>query len=348
MKMKFLYLFSALIVVLTAMPATADTLVVLNKAEATASLIDLKTGKVAATIPTGEGPHEAAASGDGRYVLATNYGTAQAPGGTLTLIDVQAMRAIKTIDLGEYKKPHGVRWMKDGKRAIVTAEANKALLIIDALEGTVQRAIPTEQEISHMVVSTPDEKLAFVANIASGTVTVIDLPGGKLVQQIVTGKGAEGIDMTPDGKQVWITNRAEDTVCVIDPKSLSVSSTLPSKSFPIRARATPDGRHVLVSNARSGDIAVFETASKKEIRRIKIPLEAADTEGRLFSSQFGNSSVPIGIVIHPNGKEAYVANANADAISVLDLESWSIKGKLKAGKEPDGMAYSSVKLSPSP
>ena len=344
--MKFLFPLSVLIIVLLSTPAIADTLVVLNKAEATASLIDIETGRVAATVPTGQGPHEAATSGDGRYVLATNYGTAQAPGRSLTLIDVQSMSAIKTIDLGEYGKPHGVRWMKDGKRAIVTAEANKVLLVIDVFEGKVKSAIPTEQEVSHMVVATPDEKFAFVANITSGTVTVIDLAGGKLVQQIATGKGAEGIDITPDGEQVWITNRAEDTVCVIDPKTLSIISTLPSKSFPIRARATPNGKHVLVSNARSGDIAVFETAGKKEIRRIKTPLEAADTEGRLFSSQFGNSSVPIGIVIHPDGKKAYVANANADAISVLDLESWTITGKLKAGKEPDGMAYSPVKLNP--
>jgi YVTN family beta-propeller protein len=343
--MKFpFYGLSVLSVLIFCSSGFADTLVVLNKAEATASLIDLKTGTVAATVQTGQGPHEAAASYDGKYVLATNYGTAEAPGQTLTLIDVAAKQAIKTIDVGPYKRPHGVRWMKDGKRALVTAETNQALLVIDVFEGTVKSAIPTGQQVSHMVVTTPDEKFAFVANIGSGTVTVIDLNGGKLVQKIKTGKGAEGIDITPDGKQVWITNRSADTICVIDAKALSVSATLPSKSFPIRARSTPDGKYVLVSNASSGDIAVFDTVAQKEIRRIKIPLEASETEGRLFNSQFGNSSVPIGIVIHPNGKHAYVANANADAISVIDLEKWTVKGKLKAGKEPDGMAYSSVQL----
>jgi hypothetical protein len=40
----------------------ADTLVVLNKAETTASLIDLSSGEVRATLPTGSGPHEAAVS----------------------------------------------------------------------------------------------------------------------------------------------------------------------------------------------------------------------------------------------------------------------------------------------
>jgi YVTN family beta-propeller protein len=56
--------------------------------------------------------------------------------------------------------------------------------------------------------------------------------------------------------------------------------------------------------------------------------------------QWGDSSAPIGIVIRPDGKQAYVANANADAIAVVDLEAWKVTGTLKAGKEPDGMAFS--------
>ena len=46
-----------------------DTLVVANKAEATASLIDVGSGNVVATLPTGEGPHEVGISPDGRFAL---------------------------------------------------------------------------------------------------------------------------------------------------------------------------------------------------------------------------------------------------------------------------------------
>jgi hypothetical protein len=53
--------------------------------------------------------------------------------------------------------------------------------------------------------------------------------------------------------------------------------------------------------------------------------------------QFGDSSVPIGVVVHPGGKRAWVAHANADVI-LLDLEKWTAAGTLKAGREPDGMA----------
>lgn len=327
-----------------AAPVASGTLVVLNKAEATASLIDLASGSVAATLPTGNGPHEAAVSPDGRLALAANYGTGEAPGSTLTLIDVPAARVVKTIQLGEYRRPHGIQWLADGRQAVVTCEENKALVIVDVEGGKVTGAVATDQDVSHMVAVATDGSRAYVASIGSGTLTAIDLRERNVLAVVPTGKGAEGIDVTPDGREVWVTNREADTVSVVDTGSLQVVATLPAKTFPIRVRITPDGRHALVSCARSGDVAVFDVGSKlKELRRVAMKLDPASKDGRIFQ-EFGASPVPIGIVMRPDGKQAYIANANADAIAVLDLESWQVVGTLKAGKEPDGMAYSPLKV----
>ena len=320
------------------------TLVALNKAEATASLIDLKSGEVRATLPTGEGPHEAAVSPDGKLALVGNYGTRGAPGSSLTIIDLAGARVVKTIDLGEYGRPHGLLWLPDGRRALVTAEANRALLVVDVEKGNVAHAVVTDQEVSHMVVVALGGSRAFVANIGSGTVSAIDLDNGTLLKTITTGAGAEGITATTDGREVWATNRAADTVSVINAKSLEVVATIECASFPIRAKATPDGKHILVSCARSGDLAVIDTATRKVVRRIPQDLRAADTDGRLFGSQFDDSSVPIGIVIHPAGKRAWVAHTNADVIAEIDLETWRVDRLLTAGREPDGMDYSPIVL----
>lgn len=44
------------------------------------------------------------------------------------------------------------------------------------------------------------------------------------------------------------------------------------------------------------------------------------------------------------GTHAFVANTNADIVTVLDLRSMSISGRLKAGKQPDGLGYTPVTL----
>jgi YVTN family beta-propeller protein len=340
------FLIAGLAAFLLAGSVQAATLIVANKAEATVSLVDLASGKVAATLPVGTGPHEVAVSRDGRRALIANYGTAETQGSTLTLIDVPAARVVKTIDLGEYRKPHGMVWIGNS-RALVTSEAGKALLEIDVEAGKVVRALTTGQDISHMVAVTPDGSLAFVANIGSGGITAFDLKEGKKLADIPTAAGSEGITITPDGKQVWVTNRAADSVTVLDAATLKTLKTFEAPAFPIRAEATPDGKRVLVSLAKSGDVAVFSTSTLTLERRI--PLEAppaADRAGRLLAD-FGNSSVPIGIEIAPDGKRAYVAHANADQISIVDLTEWKKVGALTAGKEPDGMGMSVLEVKPS-
>jgi len=330
-----------LVPVLFAGSLQAATLVVANKAEATASLVDIGSGKIVTTLPVGTGPHEVAVSPDGRLALVANYGTGPQPGSSLTLIDVAGGKVARTIDLGAYKRPHGMVFL-DGRRVLVTSEASKTVIEVDVKEGKVIREIATGQEISHMVAVTPDRSRAFVANIGSGSITALDLKTGKSLGDVKTGAGTEGIDVTPDGRQVWATNREADSVSVVDAKTLAVIGTVASAAFPIRAKVTPDGKHVLVSNAKSGDVSVLSVAEKTLERRVPLPVQAAaDREGRLMA-QFGDSSVPIGIVITPDGKRAFVAHANSDTISIVDLAEWKRVGSLTAGKEPDGMGYSKV------
>jgi YVTN family beta-propeller protein len=336
-------------VALLAAANTTGTLVVLNKAEATASLIDLATGQVVKTLPTGRGPHEAAVSPDGRLALAANYGTREEPGSTLTVIDVPGAAVVKTISLGEYRRPHGVLWL-DGSRAVVTCEGSQALVIVEVTKGVVEAAVVTGQNVSHMVAVTPDGSRAFVANIGSGNATAIDLRERKLLAQIATGKGAEGVDVTPDGREAWVTNREADTVSVIDTETLGVVATIASKTFPIRVKITPDGKLALVSNAQSGDVAVFDVASRKELRRVPMKRGAAAAVAERGSEQrlqvvpgaAATDPVPIGIVISPDGRTAWVANTNTDTVSVIDVAAGAVTGTLRAGKEPDGMAYSPV------
>jgi YVTN family beta-propeller protein len=335
-----LLLLAPLALPLAASPA--GTLVVLNKSEASAWLVDPETGARLASVPTGDGPHEADVTPDGRLAVVTNYG-GKTPGGTLTLIDLAAGTAAGTIDLGEHKRPHGVQVLPDGRRAVVTAEAGEALLVVELVDKKVLAAIPTGEKVSHMVAVSPDGKTAFVSSIGSGTVTAIDLLKEVRTKSVKTGEGAEGIAVTPDGKEVWVGNRASDTLTVLDASTLEAKRTIPCAQFPIRIEISPDGATLLASNARSGDVAVFATNAGKELRRVKMPMAAATTEGRLFADRFGKSPVPIGLLVPPSGKVAFVANSNADAVVVFDLATGTILRTLPAGAEPDGLAWTPLK-----
>ncbi len=321
------------------------TLIVLNKSEASVSIISLETNNVINTIPTGIGPHEAAVSSNGKTLVVTNYGIRGNPGSSLTIINLLEQKLIKTIQLGIYEKPHGVLFIENDKKVLVTAQSQKALLIVDLEKGQIQDSILTNQETSHMVAYSPKHELAFVSNIRSGSVNIIDIEKAENLKVIKTGDGAEGIEVTPDEKEVWITNRAEDKISIMNIESLSIVDTLECKSYPIRIKFTPDGKRALISNARSGDVAVFDVASRKEIKRIEMEYKAVEMKDeRLFKDRFGESPVPIGILVHPNGREAYIANTNADIVTIIDLNKNEVKGRIIAGKEPDGLGFTPLTL----
>ncbi len=161
-------MFRLAVVVLAALSATpfaqppaqrsslTGTVVAVNQQSDTITLIDLKTMEAYRHVPVVAGPHEAAVSPDGRSVLVTNYnkqGAGQQK--TLSLIALPSGDTIKTIDLGEYRAPHDVRWV-DGTQVVVTVEGSKALLLVNVTSGTIERVFRTEQEVSHMLALSTD------------------------------------------------------------------------------------------------------------------------------------------------------------------------------------------------
>lgn len=317
-------------------------IIVANKSGDNVHFVDRMSGEVILELPTGPEPHEVEVSDDGRYAVVCNYGDRQNPGHTLSVYDVASGSLIRTIDLGEHTRPHGMQWMPGTTNILVTAEGSRNLLVVDVDAALVLRAMYTGQDVSHMVAATPDMRRAFVPSIRTGNVTVFDLETGELLDQVFSGRGAEGIDVSPDGKEVWVTNRGDNTITIIDAETLEVLDRIACEDFPIRARFTPDGSLFLVSNARSGDVAVFDTESRELIRSIKLtPPTPEDLDQERYFFDFEGTSVPIGLVI-PDNKKAYVANTRSDAISVIDLETLEIVRHFSVGKEPDGIAYSPV------
>lgn len=321
---------------------TEELLVVLNKSEDTATILDRNTGLKLGVVVTGVAPHEVTAHSERALAVAANFGTRENPGSSLTVVDLVSKRARRTISLERFRRPHGIQFFRDGQRVIVTVEGSRAILVVNVDTERIEKLVRTDQESPHMVVLSQDETNAYVSNIRDGTVSVLDLEQSRVTVTVSVGRSAEGLDLSPDGRELWVANRRDDTVSILDTESLEVVATLPCKEFPLRVRFTPDGRYVLVSNARSGDVAVFSTAERREVHRISMELTERETQDRAL--QLDLNPVPIGIVASPDSSRAYVANTNVDLISVVDLKTWAVLDRYRGGGEPDGMALARIEF----
>lgn len=316
------------------------TLVVANRADATVSLVGLGDRQAYATIPTGFGPNEVVLSPDGRLALVSNYGGSSAPGNTLTLLDLAAHDARATISLGAHARPHGMAWLPDGKRVLVTSEVDSSLLVVDVERRAVVGSARTGQGISHMVVRSPDGTRAYVTNLGSGTLTAIDVPSLSVVKTVALPAEPEGLDVTPDGRELWVASRGANRITVLDAGTLDTLGSVASETFPIRVRITPDGRQALVTNARSSELRIFDVRARREVAAVRMRVDRAAVIGSNHAEGYIDQTAPVGIAVSPDGSTAYVANAAADVVSVVDLRKRRVSAYILAGREPDGMVVS--------
>ena len=330
-----------LVLLLLASAAQAQTLIVVNKGDDDVSLIDIPSGTTRARVPADEGPHEVASSPDGRWALVTNYGRVQG-GNTLTLIDVAGASVVDTHSIGQQTWPHGIVW--NGDRAWVTAENEGdagALVGVDPVDGTVLAAISTLQAQSHMVALHPDGRRAYVSNIASGSVTAIDLSQQQPIASVFTGRGAEGIAVSPDGREVWVANQSDGDIAILEADTLAMRGRLRAPGWPIRVAFTPDGRRALVTCAHTEQMMVFDAQSREVITRVHFPHDKVVPQWA-----YGYAQNVVGLLVSPDGHYAYVALLPGRVIAEVALDDYSIVRYLPTGRQPDGMAWSPVTVAP--
>ena len=311
-------------------PDQTGTLVVVNKGAAAANLIDLATGTLVATLPTGDGPHEVAISADGRTAVVTDYG-GQTGGNTLTVIDVPGMSVARTIDLGDHRRPHGIAFLPGDSLVVVTSEASGMVVVVRVADGRVVRAVPTQQGGSHMLALVGEGRRLYTSNIRDGTVSQLDMQAGRYLTRFSVPEQPEAIGITPDGAEVWVGSNARGTVSVLDPTTGATEEALHGFGWPYRIFVTPDNRRVLIPDLRGNTLRVFDRATREQVGEL----------------EFAGAG-PQGITLSADGRIVFLALSQKDQVAAIDLETLDVVGYLRTGARPDGVAYSRVVLSPSP
>jgi YVTN family beta-propeller protein len=309
------------------------TVVAVNQQSDSVTLIDLQRMEPYRHVKVVGGPHEAAASPDGRTVAVTNYNKAgDGPQKALSLIALPSGDTIKAIDLGEYRAPHDIRWV-DATRVVVTSEANQALLVVNVSSGAIERVFRTDAGVSHMLALSADRTRLYCSNMRDGSVSAFDFQTGKKIKDVRTGRECEGVGVTPDGRWVWAGNRAEDTISIIDTRTLEVTKRIQSPGFPYRVQFTPDGRFALIPHAQASALVVADVASQSIVKSIKLGLTKVPDPSTA------------GVFPHPDNRHAFVTVRNDDSMLVLDLVTGETVARVPVQRSPDGVTYSPVQRS---
>jgi YVTN family beta-propeller protein len=313
----------------------SGTVIVANMGDNTATLLDVASRRVIATLPTGDGAHEVAVSHDGRWAVVSNYGVRGAPGNSLTVIDIPAAVVTRTITLGDFKRPHGSAFLPGDSLFVVTSEASKAVVLVNFKDGTVAGSIPTNHPASHMLAMTSDGRRIYTSNVADGTVSELDVAGRKFVREFTVAPAVEGIAVTPNGDQVWVGSNQAKTTTVVDPRAGAAVGTLSGFGMPYRLAVTPDSRTVVITDPPNAVVRIVDRATRTDRAIVKIP-----AEGVTDKAEFPGSPSPEGIILSRDGRTAYVALQGSSRVAVIDIASGSVVAYMPTGAGPDGIGYS--------
>lgn len=224
------------------------------------SVVDLKSGKVAASITSPSQPNahlrEVAVDPATNTIYATVVGTRgaanpDAPKGELWVIDGKTNKLTHTIT-SPTQTVVGVAFDAAAKRVYISDMVTHQIHVIDAVSHKVvgSWASGGEQPMN-IAVDTAGSRL-FAANQGTGTLTVLDTRTGKLIKSVPTGAGALSVAYSPKNGQVYVTNRNAGTTSVVDAKSLEVIASLPTGSMPQTVSVDHNTGLVYVTNkARS-------------------------------------------------------------------------------------------------
>jgi YVTN family beta-propeller protein len=334
---------------LVAQSASESSLLILSKRAHTLAIVDPSSLKVLAKVPVGDDPHEVIASADGRTAYVSDYGGGSLH--TLSVVDLVTQMAMPAIELEPLHGPHGLTFV--GGKTWFTAEGSKAIGRFDPATQKVDWVLGTGQDRTHMICVSEGEKKIVAANVASGTMSLMELvarqqgpggppPGGARHTAaggamgpppgprgpdweetvVKVGNGSEGFDVQGDGETIWVANAQDGTVSIVDFASKKVTVTLAlDVKGANRLKFTVDGKMALISNLGGPDLVFVDVATRKIVKRLKIGTGAA------------------GIVMQPDGARAFVACSRDDYVAVIDLKTMDVVGKIDAGGEPDGMAW---------
>ena len=297
-------------------PAGAETLLVGNKGEDTLSVIALASGEELARLPTGKMPHEIAISPDGKQAAVVAYGST-----TIDVFDVASRTKVKTIDLSPNQRPHGLLWLSDG-RLVATTEGSESVAVV-APDGKLM-SISTGQKGTHMIVVAPDNRTAYTANIAAGTVSVLDLKTAKKLRDLTVGGKPEGLALTKQGRELWVGDLDVPRVSIWDTKTGEKIAEQPVDPDAIRVLASPDGKLVATSNIASGTISLFDAETHALLKTIKVSGEQAKGQVTLLFSA--------------DSKRLYAAETRHDKVAEIDVASGAVLRRIAAGKNGDGLA----------
>jgi len=314
--------------ILLALPLAASTVRIIqtNSAGDDVDVIDPATNKIVGVISGIEVNHGAASAPDGSHYYISNEAES-----TLDVVDTKTFKVTRSIKLSGH--PNNISISKDGKRVYVSIAVRPgAVDVIDTTSMEKVKSIPVDGAV-HNTYVTPDGNYVVSGSIPSKTITVIDAKTETPAWSLKMDAGIRPMTFStnPDGSTKWIFVQLSDFhgFAVVDFATHKEINRIKLPDTPAGKTAIHEGGNISHGMAVTSDgkTLVVNSTLNSSLYMYSLP----DLK-LLGSADVGMA--PDWVTLTPDGKKAYVANAGANSVSVIDIAARKEIVRIPVGQVP--------------
>ncbi len=195
-----------------------SNLLVTNEASGTVSVIDTNTKVMVQTVTVGLGPAGIAASGNVAVV-------ANMQAGTVSMINMSNY-AVSSVTLPTGTRPYEVAVSSSANKALITTPMSNGFLILDLGTGTVTPVDTSVWNAMGPGAVVTNGNNAFIANMMTASVTVVDMAGGRVVKTFPVDPGPRAMAVNPAGNQLMVLAEGTGTLDTVDMSSYGIMSRM--------------------------------------------------------------------------------------------------------------------------
>jgi YVTN family beta-propeller protein len=299
--------------------STRPKLYVTNSAGENIHVIDLAALRVVGEIRTGERPHGAAASADGRRFF-TTVETDQ----LLLVLDTATDRIVQSVKLSGL--PNQCAVTPDGRYVGVPIRGGDSVDIVDVSQARVVRSLPVK--VPHNCYNARRNDHIFVTSMGEHKVSIIDLEGLAYIAHIPVGGVPRPLAVTRDEKTLYCALSDLHGFVIADIPRLKVLDTVhlpplpPDVQFPVPhtpthgLELTPDEKELWVTSCGTDAVYVFDTSARQLVGKV------------------GTGKGPNWVTFSPDGKYCCVSNVLSDDVSIIDTVKRVQVARIAVGKQP--------------
>jgi DNA-binding beta-propeller fold protein YncE len=288
-----------------------------NSLSNTVDEIDPHTFKIVRHFAVGRLPQHVVPSYDLKTLWVNND-----VGNSLTPIDPRNGRPGKPVPVLD---PYNLYFTPDGSYAVVMAEAYKRIDFRDPHTMKLRHTlnVPSCPGVNHADF-TADGRL-MLASCEYGTrMIVIDVPRQKLLRTIELPRrlaGPQDVKLSPDGRVFYVADMIANGVWKISARSFRVEGFIHTGLGAHGLYVSRDSRFLYVSNRREGSISLISLATRKPVRKWRLP---------------GGGSPDMGGV-SADGHTLWLAGRYSSEVYAIDTRTGRLKRRIKVGLGPHGL-----------